>query len=103
MPRTRKVEREAVVRALSGVHDTIEDAADSAILALDEARRGEMSKTVNRPFCVLMQSKRGGMIFSFEPYPTESIATRAIDRLCSPLKIDDHAAGVLRLYSDGSE
>lgn len=103
MPRSRKVDREAVVAALSGVHDTVEDAAESVIAALDEARRREMSKTANRPWCVLMQSKRGGMIYSFGPYPSESKATRAIEALCAPHKTDPHAAHAFRLYSDGSE
>ena len=103
MPRIKKAEREAVITALTVVHDTVDDAAEAAIIALDAVREHDMTKTSNRPWCVLMQAKKGGLIYTFGPYPTESKASKAVKEMCSPSKIDEHAAGVFRLYDTKGE
>lgn len=97
MARVKKADREAVVAALMLEHETVEDAADAAITALDEQRAQELTKTANRPFAILMQSK-GGPIYTFGPYATEAKATRALKDLSSPSKTEPHYAAVFRLH-----
>lgn len=97
MARVKKAEREAVVAALMQEHESAADAAEAAITALDEVREEAMSKTANRPFAVLMQTK-GGPIYTYGPYATESKATRALKELVSPSKIDTYHAAVFRLH-----
>lgn len=89
--------------ALMQEHDSVDEAAEAAIAALDEHREQDMLKTANRPFAVLMQASSGGLVYTYGPYATESKAKRALTELCSPSKTEKHSAGVFRLYGIRSE
>jgi len=83
MPRVKKAEREAVAAALQQDHDSVDEAAEAAIRAVDEQRAEYLSKPQNRPYVILAQA-HPGLVYSFGPYPTEAQAKRALKGLVSP-------------------
>jgi hypothetical protein len=84
MPRVKKGEREIVSEALSQEHETVGDAAEAAILALDEYREEQLSKPGNRPYAVAMQVQSMPGLFVYGPYSTETKAKRALEGLANP-------------------
>lgn len=84
MPRVKKAEREAVVNALDDGHDSADEAAQAAIIALDALREQELAKSANRPWVVLAQIRGQSNVYTYGPYPTESRAQRALKSLSSP-------------------
>ena len=71
----------AIVTPFDG--DSVDEAAEAAIQAVDEQRAEFLSKPGNRPYVILAQA-RPGMVYSFGPYPTEAQAKRALKNLVSP-------------------
>lgn len=96
MARVKKGERQTVVEVLMHAHDTVEDAADAAITALDEYREEQLRKPGNRPYAVAMQVKSMPGLFLYGPYATENKAKRALGDLANPGP-GEAIAGVIKL------
>lgn len=96
MARLRKSDREAVERAISQEWETVEEAAEAAILALDLSREKWLKDKSNRPYMILMQDTATKAVYTYGPYATEAKASKAFRSLAAPN--DGYVGGVMKLY-----